>query len=344
MNFTQCLIDRYGRKINYLRISVTDRCNLRCIYCMPNLGITHKEPHEILTYEEILMIVKVATSCGINKVRVTGGEPLIRKNIIYLINALTKIKNINDISLTTNGILLDVYAKDLKRAGLKRINIGLDSLDRKKYNLITGKDALNRVLEGINKALKMGFNPIKINVVVMKGINDDEVIEFARLTLKEPYHVRFIELMPIGENCLEMKDKFISNDEVRIYCQSLGELQEEKNLSNSNVSSSYRFKNAKGVISFISPISKPFCFKCSRLRLTSDGKLRLCLDSETEIDFIKIIRSENFSNDKLKEAFNLAISLKPKEHHFNAIFTNYKDLMNFIPSDRPHRVMCRIGG
>lgn len=345
------LIDRYGRKINYFRISVTDRCNLKCIYCVPNSGIIHKKSDEILSYEEILRIVKVGASCGINKIRVTGGEPLVRKNIIYLINALSKIKGINEVSLTTNGLLLDTYAKDLKKAGLKRINISLDTLNSKKYNFITGKNALNKVLDGIYKAQKIGFNPVKINVVVMKGINDDEIVEFARLTLNEPYHIRFIELMPIGNNISAIKNKFIPNDEVKVYCQSLGELNEEKNHSTNNVSSSYRFKNAKGTISFISPISEPFCFKCSRLRLTSDGKLRLCLGSERKINLIPAIRGKNSSYDNLKRMFNIAVNLKPKGHHFSAILANSRDetdglsdLTDLTPLDKTHWTMCQIGG
>jgi len=354
------LIDQYGRKINYLRISVTDRCNLRCIYCMPETGIISKKFEEILTYEEILKIVQVGVSLGINKIRITGGEPLVRKNIVYLIGALSKIKGIDDFSLTTNGVLLTEYAKDLKKIGLKRINISLDTLNREKYKFITRTDNLNKVLEGINKSLKLGLKPVKINVVVMKDINNDEIIEFAKLTLKEPLHIRFIEFMPIGPMIQDWRDKFISNNKVKDYCQNLGKLEEiypghiielnknknwnsyvinctqtdnRCNNANTSISSSYRFKNAKGTISFISPVSKPFCSKCCRLRLSSDGKLRLCLGSPKEINLISLIRSNQFSFDCLKQVFVFAVTLKPKKHCFNSEF--------YISNQK---TMCQIGG
>lgn len=327
------LIDQYGRKIDYLRISVTDRCNLRCIYCMPESGIISKKPEEILTYEEILKIVQAAISCGINKIRVTGGEPLVRKNIVCLIDTLAKIKEINDLSLTTNGILLNEYVEDLKKIGLKRINISLDTLNREKYKFITRTDGLNKVLEGINKSLEVGLNPVKINVVLMKGMNDDEIIEFAKLTFSNPLRIRFIEFMPIGNSNSWTKDKFISNNEVKDCCQNLGEIEEQEGTLNANISSSYRFKGAKGTISFISPVSRPFCSKCSRLRLTSDGKLRLCLGSSEEINLISIVRNNQFSPDNLRQVFDFAINSKPKGHYFN--------LESYVPNQE---TMCQIGG
>lgn len=334
--FMSNLIDKYGRRINYLRISVTDRCNLRCIYCISKLH-NFRSPDEILDYEEILKVAYVATSCGINKIRITGGEPLIRKNIVYLINALAKMEGINDFSLTTNGTLLSEYLQSLKTAGLKRINISLDSLCRQKYKLITGNDALNKILNGIDKALTLGLNPIKINVVVMKGINDDEIIEFAKLTLTEPLYVRFIELMPLGCEVSFMKERFISNEEVRIRCESLGKLKKIQNISDNGITVSYRFDNSKGVISFISPISEPFCFKCSRLRLTSDGKLKLCLGTNEEINIKPILRNERESVIQLKQIFDLAVKLKPISHHFHlAIQDKYYEFNKIT--------MCQIGG
>jgi len=328
------LIDQYGRKINYLRISVTDRCNLKCIYCSPNSNILFKHRKDILTYEEIIKIVQVAVSLGINKIRITGGEPLVRKNIDYLISTLSKINGIDDISLTTNGIFLEEYAENLQKAGLKRINISLDTLKKEKYKLITGTDSLNKVLAGINKALTIGLNPVKINVVVMKGINDNEVVDFAKLTLKEPLHIRFIELMPIGSTLQNWKERFISNDEV-------------KNLVDSVFA---RAKNTKGTISFISPVTKPFCHNCSRLRLTSDGKLRLCLGSSQEINLIPIIRPaerDKFSFDDLKHAFISAVRLKPKSHNFNYVSnenittSQIAEEFSFLEGNIS---MCQIGG
>lgn len=343
------LIDQYGRKIDYLRVSVTDRCNLRCVYCMPDSGIIPKRPEEILTYEEILRIVQTAVFCGINKIRITGGEPLVRKDIVYLIGALAKTKGIDDLSLTTNGILLNEYIEDLKRVGLKRTNISLDTLNRERYKIITGSDALNRVWEGISKALKIGLNPIKINVVIMKGINDDEIIEFAKLTLSNPFHIRFIEFMPIGNSNFWTEDKFISNNEVKDYCQNLEEMEEQKNYLNGNISSSYRFKGAKGTISFISPVSRPFCSKCSRLRLTSDGKLRLCLVSPEEIDLMPIVRPpvpDRFSPDNLREMFESAINSKPKGYYFNPVpfVKRNRDKIYNFPVEKRDGAMCQIGG
>lgn len=333
------LVDRYGRRISYLRISVTDRCNLRCLYCQPDLNIISKKRQEILNYEEIIKIVQTVVPLGINKIRITGGEPLIRKNIVDLINSLTKIKSVKDVSLTTNGVFLSEYVQDLKKAGLKRINVSLDTLEKEKYKLITGVDALNKVLDGIKKALQVGLNPVKINVVVMKGINDDEVIEFAKLTLTEPYHVRFIELMPVNQIITTwLKERFVSNIEVKKYCQILGRLQKVEQ-SDDSISSIYRFKNAKGTVSFISPISEPFCYRCSRLRLTCEGRLRLCLGSSEEINLMPIIRSTTYSQvtaDRIKQVFKLAVSLKPKEHCFNFGF----NITNIVEQT----TMCQIGG
>ncbi|MFN3966634.1 MAG: GTP 3',8-cyclase MoaA [Endomicrobiia bacterium] len=326
------LIDQYGRKINYLRISVTDRCNLRCIYCMPDSGIISNRHEEILTYEEILKIVQGAVLWGINKIRITGGEPLVRKNIVYLIGALAKIEGINDLSLTTNGVLLEEYCEDLKKIGLKRINISLDTLNRQKYKIITGTDALNKVYKGIKKVLQIGLNPVKINVVVMRGINDDEIVEFAKLTYDEPLHIRFIELMPVCNIRQNWRDKFIPNSEVKKYCQNLDKLEQINNFDN-NVSVSYRFKNAKGTISFISPVSDPFCSKCCRLRLTSDGKLRLCLGSPKEIDLKSIVRNNQSTTDDFRQIFNFAVGLKPKGHCFNSVSYSYLQ-----------ETMCQIGG
>jgi len=327
------LIDQYSRKIDYLRISITDRCNLRCIYCMPERDIISKKEGKILTYEEILIIVKIAVSCGINRIRVTGGEPLIRKDIVHLIWALSKIKGIDDLSLTTNGILLDEYAEDLKKVGLKRINISLDTFDRERYKLITRFDGLNKVLEGIYKVLKIGFNPVKINVVVMRDINEDEIIEFSKLTIRYPLHIRFIEFMPVGPSVVDWEDRFISNDKIKDYCQDLGELEDVNGIFNNSISSSYRYRKAHGTISFISPISDPFCSNCSRLRLTSDGKLRLCLGSPQEVDLTSIVRSPKSSNSDLKNAFVFAAYSKPKGHNFN--------IESYISQEK---TMCQIGG
>lgn len=331
------LIDRFGRNINYLRVSITDRCNLRCIYCNPEANIIYKNQQQILTYEEILKIVKVCVDLGITKIRLTGGEPLVRKDVVCLVSLLSKIKGIEDLSLTTNGVFLEAYAKDLKKAGLKRINISLDTLDREKYKFITKFDGLHKVLNGINKSLEIGFYPIKINVVVMKNINEDEIIEFAKLTLKEPLHIRFIEYMPIGCTKDEWEEKFVPYNKIKNYCQSLGVLKEIKIFDNNTAIPSYQFENAKGMISFISPVSKPFCDRCSRLRLTSDGNLRSCLFSSQMVDLKKILRNNNVNNqvvyNALKQSIIHAVKIKPKESQILCNNYIYKEL-----------TMCQIGG
>lgn len=331
------LIDRFGRNINYLRVSITDRCNLRCIYCNPEANIIYKNQQQILTYEEILKIVKVCVDLGITKIRLTGGEPLVRKDVVCLVSLLSKIKGIEDLSLTTNGVFLEAYAKDLKKAGLKRINISLDTLDREKYKFITKFDGLHKVLNGINKSLEIGFYPIKINVVVMKNINEDEIIEFAKLTLKEPLHIRFIEYMPIGCTKDEWEEKFVPYNKIKNYCQSLGVLKEIKIFDNNTAITSYQFENAKGTISFISPVSKPFCDRCSRLRLTSDGNLRSCLFSSQMVDLKKILRNNNVNNqvvyNALKQSIIHAVKIKPKESQILCNNYIYKEL-----------TMCQIGG
>ena len=201
---------RENRVINYLRLSVTDRCNLRCIYCMPEEGVDFVPHNQVLSYEEMLRLVEISVKAGIRKVRLTGGEPLVRKGFIPFLEKLSTIEDLNEISLTTNGVLLKEFASDIKRCGICRINVSLDSLDPQKFVRITGRDYFHRVLDGIEEAERLGFHPIKINVVAMRGINDDEILDFGRLTLSKPYHVRFIEFMPIGKNNSWTSDRFIS--------------------------------------------------------------------------------------------------------------------------------------
>ena len=206
------LIDSYGRKIDYLRISVTDRCNLRCIYCMPQAGITHKPQSQILSFEEIARVAEIISALGVEKIRLTGGEPLLRKGVVGLVKSLSRIKGINDISMTTNGILLKEYAAALKEAGLKRLNISLDSLRQERYSVITRQGRLERVLEGIEQAQNVGISPIKINVLLLDGINRDEVVDFLRLSIENSLHVRFLEFMPV--NSFYKQESLVSCQEV----------------------------------------------------------------------------------------------------------------------------------
>ena len=218
-------LDKLHRHINYLRLSVTDRCNLRCMYCMPEEGIPFLPHRDILTYEEMLRLVKISTRCGIRKVRLTGGEPLARKGFINFLERLSDIDALDEITLTTNAVLLKEYAADIMDCGICRINISLDSLKPERFFHITGRDQFDRVWEGIQEAERMGFNPIKINVVAIKGVNDDEILDFARLTREKPYHVRFIELMPVGKENMWSVDKFISTEEIFERIQTLGALK-----------------------------------------------------------------------------------------------------------------------
>lgn len=310
---TDKLIDSFNRHINYLRISVTDRCNLRCIYCMPQEGVSLIGHDDILKYEEILRITRIAASRGIQKIRVTGGEPLVRKGITGFIAKLHQIPGITEISLTTNGTLLQFFAKALRKSGMKRINISLDTLNPQKYKRITRIGDINTVLTGIRKARKAGFNPIKINVVVMRGINDDELLSFAGLTKKHPVHIRFIEFMPVNTKPGWNRDYFISNTDIQNEINKMGKLIQLPLPKNTGPAQMFQLKGALGKLGFISPLSNHFCARCNRLRLTADGKLRTCLFSDCETDLKTPLRS-SCSDTELHEIITKAILSKPAQH------------------------------
>ena len=302
------MIDSFGRKINYLRISLTDRCNLRCIYCMPEKGIRDIVSHnEILSLEDIYELIKSFVELGIDKIRFTGGEPLVRKNIIELISKTSKLEGIKDISLTTNGQLLKGMAKDLKEAGLNRVNISLDTLDPEKFAEITRGGKLNSVLEAIDEAIKVGLTPIKINTVLMGGFNDNEIGDLVELT-KRGIDVRFIELMPIGEAVGFAKDKFISND---IILKTISELQPVEREDISSPATYYKLPGASGKVGIINPISCKFCENCNRIRLTSTGQLKLCLHSNREIDLKSALRNK----EDIKQIIRDSILTKEESHH-----------------------------
>jgi cyclic pyranopterin phosphate synthase len=317
------LSDTFNRPINYLRISVTDRCNLRCVYCMPAEGINLLSHSDILTYEEITTIVRLAAELGVNKVRLTGGEPLVRVRLPELVAMLAKIDKIDDISLTTNGVLLHNYASGLKEAGLKRVNVSLDSLNQDNFERITRHRKLSDVLQGIETAKACGLNPVKINMVVMRGVNDDEILDFAKLTITEGWHVRFIELMPfVTDNPPEghsagrkanSQSQFMPADEIKERLNSLGELKPCLPIKGNGPAKYSRFPQARGTIGFITPVSQHFCFNCNRLRLTAEGKLRPCLLSDQEVDLRQPLRS-GASAEKLKQVITEAIQTKPKAH------------------------------
>ena len=288
------------RTINYLRLSVTDRCNLRCMYCMPEEGVDFVPHSEVLSYEEMLHLVRISVRSGIRKVRLTGGEPLVRRGFIPFLEKLSAIEELKEITLTTNGVLLKEYAAQIRHCGICRINISLDSLKPERFFRITRRDLFHKVWEGIEEAERLHFHPLKINVVAMKGINDDEVLDFARLTLDKPFHVRFIEWMPIGENNNWTSERFITTGELRSRIESLGTLVPVEHDAMDGPAERYRIQGAKGEVGFISAVSSHFCDTCNRLRLTSEGRLRGCLFSDKEID-VKTPLREGKGDDYLCE-------------------------------------------
>jgi cyclic pyranopterin phosphate synthase len=309
------LYDPLNRCIDYLRVSITDRCNLSCVYCKPRARLPMLPHHEVLRYEEILRLVSVAVALGIAHVRVTGGEPLVRRGVLGFIAELKKLSGIEDISLTTNGVLLEEMAAGLRDAGISRLNISLDSLNARKFREITGSDDWDRVWRGIKKAEEIGFSPLKINMVPVKGVNDGEVADFARLTLDRNIHVRFIEFMPIGANDRWHTDSCVTADEIRAVVErELGPLAPFGAAKSAGPSDNYRLDGARGVIGFISPISKHFCRSCRRLRLTADGKIRPCLLSDTEIDVKTPLRG-GCDDRELERLLKLALEVKPERHY-----------------------------
>ncbi len=327
------LIDPFGRKITYLRISVTDRCNLRCVYCMPPEGIAW-QPHEsIMRFEEILEVVKAAALEGVTEIRLTGGEPLVRKDLVQFVRMLASVPGIQDISLTTNGLLLDRLALPLAEAGLKRVNVSLDTLQPEKFARITRGGSFEKVWEGLLAADAAGLSPLKINAVAMKGINDDEILALARLSLDHPWHVRFIELMPI-KNQRPWGDGFPAPDECYLSIQEilerlapLGAGPVKRSSSGSGPAQEFKVAGAPGKIGIISALGDQFCDGCNRLRLTADGYLRPCLMNDGEVYVLDAIRHGQPILPLLQQAANN----KPKGH----------DLAHTRPEGR---CMTQIGG
>ena len=307
------LIDQYDRHLNYLRVSITDRCNLQCMYCVPQDLITRLSHEDILTYEEILHIVTIGISLGVTKVRVTGGEPLVRKGVYEFLAELTRIPGLLDVSLTTNGIYLKDNAEKIRSAGINRINISLDTLNPQKYKQITGKDTFDQVWQGIQTAQDMGFTPIKLNVVALNGVNDDELVEMAKLSFAYPFHVRFIEYMPIGQSRMGNGPLLLA-PEIKKRISALGNLVPVQNSKNDGPAKRYRFEGARGEIGFIPALSQHFCDKCNRLRLTASGKLRPCLLSDHQEDIKGPLRS-GCSDQELAEIFLKTVDHKPSDHN-----------------------------
>jgi len=330
------MLDKFDREINYLRISITDRCNLRCSYCRPKEDFSLKGHQDILRYEEIIRVISIAVKMGFIKIRVTGGEPLVRRGVIDFLASLKSVTGLQDISLTTNGILLDEFACDIFAAGVHRINISLDSLDKDKYSHITGGGNIDAVLRGIAKAEEAGFSPIKINTVAIKGFNDDEVLAFARLAIDKPFQVRFIELMPLGKAQSGQNSEYLPTSQVleKISAKYTLEEMPGKRFKSDGPARIFKIKGGLGEIGFINPVSNHFCSSCNRLRLTADGKLMSCLLQQEEIDLKTALR-KNCTDAELENIISQAILSKPKHHELNCSDNNFK---------KCRRDMSAIGG
>ena len=303
--------DGLGRSIDYLRISVIDKCNLRCTYCMPVEGFEWIPKSEILRYEEIQAIVREMAGMGLRRVRITGGEPLVRKDLPELVSQLRTIVEIEDIALSTNAILLPKFANELRLAGVDRVNISLDTLRRDRFEEIARRPVrlFDETMRGIEAAERAGFAPIKINTVLLRGLNDDEVADFARVTRTKPWHVRFIELMPVGEN-LHLADRFIGTDEVLERLLEIDELLPDEGPRGNGPARYYRFPGAPGSVGVITPLSHNYCDSCNRLRLTADGRLRTCLFGNHEVDLKTPLRSTG----SVRGAVESALLDKPERH------------------------------
>ncbi|MGI6225063.1 MAG: GTP 3',8-cyclase MoaA [Peptococcales bacterium] len=327
------LEDRFGRKHDYLRISITDRCNLRCIYCMGEDGIELMKHEDILSYEEITNFVKALTPLGLRYLRITGGEPLVRKGVENLIGSLSDISGIEDIALTTNGVLLEPKIEKLMANGLKRVNISLDSLKPGTFKKITRMGNLEDVLKSINTALKLGLTPLKINVVLMAGINDDEIYDFLKLTLDNPIHVRFIEYMPLDSHDKMWSKRYLPLQVVKEKASALGFiLNPTEGIVGNGTAETWQIKGAHGTIGFINPVSCHFCSTCTRLRLTADGKFKPCLYWQEEIN-VKGVINDPVALQKLIRA---GLNLKHERHFMNSESRGHES--EFV------RSMAQIGG
>ncbi len=309
------LSDRFGRRINYLRVSVTDRCNLRCSYCVSHTPSPVLAHSDILRYEEILKIVETGARYGIKKVRITGGEPLARRGIYGFLDELSGIPGLEDISLTTNGVLLSDNLERIQGTGIKRLNISIDSLKKEKFRQITGSDMFDDVWCSILAARDAGIHPLKLNVVAIPGVNDDEIADFARLTIDNPFHVRFIEYMPIGTPDLVISKQLLT-PEIKKRVGSIGPLVPVERTGNDGPARRFQFEGAKGEIGFISPVSNHFCTTCNRMRLTASGKLRACLLSDTTTDIAGPLRA-GCSEEELCHIFLNAAAQKGEKHRLD---------------------------
>ena len=306
------LIDTRARHLKYLRISVTDRCNLRCSYCMPHDLIPKLSHADILTYEEILRVVRIGIRLGITKVRVTGGEPLVRKGIFDFLKALGILEGLQDVSLTTNGVTLEKHLDQIQSAGIRRLNISLDTLDPARFKRITGRDRFDQVWRGLLRAHAMGFKPLKLNVVALPGLNEDELEKMAALTFEYPFHVRFIEHMPIGKNSVATTGQLLTPD-IKRRIETLGLLVPVQPGQTDGPAERFRIEGARGEVGFISALSRHFCENCNRLRLTAGGQLRPCLLSDRQVDLKSVLRNP-VSDEQVAAQIMAAVKIKQARH------------------------------
>jgi cyclic pyranopterin phosphate synthase len=308
------LADAFRRPISYLRISVTDRCNLRCTYCMPEAGLPWIPNADVLSFDEIEHIVRAAAGVGVRSLRLTGGEPLVRPNLAELVRRLAAIDGIDDIALSTNGLLLAEHAAELAGAGLRRVNVSLDTLRPERFQAIARRPGLERVLAGIDAAIAAGLAPVKLNCVVMRGVNDDELADFAALARDRRVFVRFIEMMPVVENLAEQRDQYVSAEDILSCLRLGGSLDAVTGPGGNGPARYFAEPGALGAVGVISPLSHDYCDRCNRVRLTADGRLRLCLFGDHEIDLRTPVRN-GAGTDEVADLFRGGMLIKPERHH-----------------------------
>jgi cyclic pyranopterin phosphate synthase len=306
-------LDSFGRRINYLRISLTDRCNLRCVYCMPAVGMHFMPRPELLTSEELLLVVRSAAAAGFQKIRLTGGEPSLRPDLVELVRAIKAVPGIEHMAMTTNGLRLAKLAGPLKEAGLDRVNISIDTLDPQKFRQVTRGGRLDQVWEGIAEADRVGLHPIKLNAVVVRGLNDEEVPRLAELTLEHRWEMRFIEVMPLTGVADVAQDGVVKSEELIAQIEALHGPLEPLGLAPAESARRYRIPGAKGKLGFISSVSDPFCATCNRMRLTADGRLHLCLLRDDEVDLRAAIRG-GATQAEIEQLIRHAVAVKPWGH------------------------------
>ena len=306
------MIDQFGRRVEYLRVSVTDKCNLRCIYCMPLEGLTWLKRDELLNYEEIETVVRTMAGMGLRRVRITGGEPLIRRDLPDLIRKISAIPEIEDLSLSTNAVLLADQAQDLRDAGIQRLNISLDSLQQDRVDEIARRPgSFPKIFEGLEAAERVGFSPIKVNVVLIRGRNDDEIEDFARITKERPWHIRFIEVMPTGSNLDLSANSFVSCQEALARVRAIDQLEPVDGPFGNGPADYYRFPGAPGTVGVITPMSHNYCHRCNRMRLTAAGQLRPCLFGEIETN----LRDHLRAGQDLRPLIEETLQIKPERHY-----------------------------